>query len=227
MCFQTYNLHTLKDSTCNQRMWLGCLNHLADYERRSTFCVADITPKWLEGFQRYLLTEAKHSKTGERIAQNTACTYYHKLVAMLNQTDNSPSVSGEGNIRYWEDVSATGGGLDFLENPDEHSIMRFSAPTFHDCTDAVNIYGDSMYPIYKNGEIIVLKEWRESFIDYGYCYLIITRNGNRMVKYLRRSDDESKVLCMSEHPKYDPFEILKEDILRLYIVKGSLRKDTL
>lgn len=117
--------------------------------------------------------------------------------------------------------------LKFLENPDEHSIMRFSAPTFHDCTDAVNIYGDSMYPIYKNGEIIVLKEWRESFIDYGYCYLIITRNGNRMVKYLRRSDDESKVLCMSENPKYDPFEILKEDILRLYIVKGSLRKDTL
>ena len=147
--------------------------------------------------------------------------------AMLNQTDNSPSVSGEGNIRYWEDVSATGGGLDFLENPDEHSIMRFSAPTFHDCTDAVNIYGDSMYPIYKNGEIIVLKEWRESFIDDGYCYLIITRNGNRMVKYLRRSEDESKVLCMSENPKYDPFEILKEDILRLYIVKGSLRKDTL
>lgn len=147
--------------------------------------------------------------------------------AMLNQTDNSPSVSGEGNIRYWEDVSATGGWLDFLENPDEHSIMRFSAPTFHDCTDAVNIYGDSMYPIYKNGEIIVLKEWRESFIDYGYCYLIITRNGNRMVKYLRRSDDDSKVLCMSENPKYDPFEILKEDILRLYIVKGSLRKDTL
>ena len=71
--------------TGNKRMWLGCLNHLADYERRSTFCVADITPKWLEGFQRYLLTEAKHSKTGERIAQNTACTYYHKLVAMLNQ----------------------------------------------------------------------------------------------------------------------------------------------
>ena len=131
------------------------------------------------------------------------------------------------NIRYWEDVSATGGCMEFLENPDEHEVKMISVPRFADCTDAVNIYGDSMYPVYKSGEIILIKPWRESFIDYGCCYLIVTKNGNRMVKYLRRSDNVDKVLCVSENKQFDPFEIDRSDILRLFLVRGSIKADTI
>lgn len=149
---------------------------------------------------------------------------------MIN--DSIPALPAEplpttGSIRYWEDVAATGGSLEFLENPNEHQIRWMDVPNFSDCTDAVNIYGDSMYPIFKNGEIIILKLWEESFIDYGNVYLVVTKNGNRMVKYLRKADDESKVLCMSENKDFDPFTIDKSDILRLFIVKGAVRKDTL
>lgn len=132
-----------------------------------------------------------------------------------------------GNIRYWEDVSATGGCMEFLENPDEHEVKMISVPRFADCTDAVNIYGDSMYPVYKSGEIILIKAWKESFIDYGCCYLIVTKNGNRMVKYLRRSDKADKVLCVSENKQFDPFEIDRSDILRLFLVRGSIKADTI
>lgn len=132
-----------------------------------------------------------------------------------------------GNIRYWEDVSATGGCMEFLENPDEHEVKMISVPRFADCTDAVNIYGDSMYPVYKSGEIILIKLWRESFIDYGCCYLIVTKNGNRMVKYLRRSEHSDKVLCVSENKQFDPFEIDRSDILRLFLVRGSIKADTI
>lgn len=130
------------------------------------------------------------------------------------------------NIRYWEDVSATGGCMEFLENPDEHQVKMINVPRFKDCTDAVNIYGDSMYPVYKSGEIILIKPWTESFIDYGCCYLIVTKNGNRMVKYLRRSDNVNKVLCVSENKQFDPFEIDRSDILRLFLVRGSIKADT-
>lgn len=132
-----------------------------------------------------------------------------------------------GNIRYWEDVSATGGCMEFLENPDEHEVKMISVPRFADCTDAVNIYGDSMYPVYKSGEIILIKPWKESFIDYGCCYLIVTKNGNRMVKYLRRSEHSDKVLCVSENKQFDPFEIDRSDILRLFLVRGSIKADTI
>jgi phage repressor protein C with HTH and peptisase S24 domain len=147
---------------------------------------------------------------------------------MLN---NPPQQSEEyepsENIRYWEDVSATGGCKEFLENPDEHEVKMISVPRFADCTDAVNIYGDSMYPVYKSGEIILIKPWKESFIDYGYCYLIVTKNGNRMVKYLRRSEHSDKVLCVSENKQFDPFEIDRSDILRLFLVRGSIKADTI
>jgi len=146
---------------------------------------------------------------------------------MLN---NPPQQSEDSelseNIRYWEDVSATGGCMEFLENPDEHEVKMISVPRFADCTDAVNIYGDSMYPVYKSGEIILIKPWKESFIDYGCCYLIVTKNGNRMVKYLRRSEHSDKVLCVSENKQFDPFEIDRSDILRLFLVRGSIKSDT-
>lgn len=149
---------------------------------------------------------------------------------MLNDTalqSKEQEAESAGNIRYWEDVSATGGCMEFLENPDEHEVKMISVPRFADCTDAVNIYGDSMYPVYKSGEIILIKPWKESFIDYGCCYLIVTKNGNRMVKYLRRSEHSDKVLCVSENKQFDPFEIDRSEILRLFLVRGSIKADTI
>ncbi len=135
--------------------------------------------------------------------------------------------SVKGNIRYWEDVAATGGSLEFLENPDEHKTKWLHLPHFSDCTDAVNIYGESMFPLYKNGEIIILKAWNESFIDYGNVYLIITKNGHRMVKYLHKSPNEGKVICQSENSKFDSFEIDKSDILRLFLVRGKVTQNSM
>ena len=135
--------------------------------------------------------------------------------------------SVKGNIRYWEDVAATGGSLEFLENPDEHKTRWLHLPHFSDCTDAVNIYGESMFPLYKNGEIIILKAWNESFIDYGNVYLIITKNGHRMVKYLHKSPNENKVICQSENSKFDSFEIDKSDILRLFLVRGKVTQNSM
>lgn len=130
-------------------------------------------------------------------------------------------------IRYWVDVDATAGGVTLFDDMDENSYIDMAIPEFGDCTDAVNLYGDSMLPLFKSGQIIILKEWRESFIDYGNVYLVITKNGNRMVKYLRRGSDAQHVLCVSENRDFDPFEIDRSDILRLFIVKGSISKNTL
>lgn len=145
---------------------------------------------------------------------------------MLHEPRILPDITTPANIRYWEDVSATGGCLEFLENPDEHKVKMINVPRFNDCTDAVNIYGDSMYPVYKSGEIILIKPWKESFVDYGCCYLIVTKNGNRMVKYLKKSEDPDKILCVSENKHFDSFELNRSDILRLFLVRGSIKADT-
>lgn len=43
----------------------------------------------------------------------------------------------------------------------------------------------------------------------------------------QEGSDAAHVLCVSENPDFDPFEILIDDILKLYIVKGSISKNTL
>ena len=149
---------------------------------------------------------------------------------MLNDSDGDEkettviTMKPTGNIRYWEDVAATGGSPEFLMNPNEHDVRIIDVPNYGDCTDAVNIYGDSMFPMYQTGDVIILKEWFESFINYGLAYLIVTKLGNRMVKILRKSEDESKIICHSVNKDFDDFEIKKSDILRLFVVKGRISK---
>lgn len=130
-------------------------------------------------------------------------------------------------IRYWVDVDATAGGVTQFDDMMSSQYIDLAIPEFSDCTDAVNLYGDSMLPLYKSGQIIILKEWKESFIDYGNVYLVVTKKGNRMVKYLRKGSDADHVLCVSENKEFDSFEILVDDILRLYLVKGGISKNTL
>lgn len=136
-------------------------------------------------------------------------------------------ISPHNRIRYWVDVDATAGGVTLFDDQVTTKYIDIDIPEFRDCTDAVNLYGDSMLPLYKSGQIIILKEWMESFIDYGNVYLVITKKGNRMVKYLRKGSDAQHVLCVSENKEFDPFEIEKDDILRLYLVKGGISKNTL
>lgn len=149
------------------------------------------------------------------------------LKSEAQQPDSLPARTEKSRIRYWVDVDATAGGLTMFDDNPMNKCIEMSIPEFGDCTDAVNLYGDSMFPLFKSGQIIILKEWVESFIDFGNVYLVITKSGNRMVKYLRKGSDAAHVTCVSENPAFDPFEILIDDILKLYIVKGSISKNTL
>lgn len=164
-----------------------------------------------------------------------------KIISAFPEVDKAWLLSGEGEmlkeatdvtipshrIRYWVDVDATAGGVTQFDDMMSSQYIDLAIPEFRDCTDAVNLYGDSMLPLYKSGQIIILKEWKESFIDYGNVYLVITKKGNRMVKYLRKGSDADHVLCVSENKEFDSFEILMDDILRLYLVKGGISKNTL
>ena len=184
--------------------YLNQLRHAPSYEKIQMIIGAfpDLNEVWLlTGEGEMLKSEAQQS-------------------ASLPATEKS-------RIRYWVDVEATAGGLAMFEDNPMSRCIEMSIPEFGDCTDAVNLYGDSMFPLYKSGQIIILKEWVESFIDFGNVYLVITKSGSRMVKYLRKGSDAAHVTCVSENPAFDPFEILIDDILKLYIVKGSISKNTL
>lgn len=170
------------------------------------------------------------SSIGEKKLKTISLMYPNLNIEWLltgegSMLKESSQYESRKTIRYWTDVDATGGGVQLYDDTMTNSIVEMVIPSFSDCTDAINIYGDSMSPLYKSGQIILMKEWTESFIEYGKVYLVITKSGNRMVKYLRKSDTQGKVVCASENPKYEPFEIETEDIVKIYIVKGGIYRD--
>ena len=67
-------------------------------------------------------------------------------------------------IRFWENIEATGGGIMTFDDTVDGNYSEMVLPDFTDCTDAIRLVGDSMYPRYKSGQIIEFKEWRESFV---------------------------------------------------------------
>ena len=130
-------------------------------------------------------------------------------------------------IRYWADLEATGGGIMSFDDSIKGGYSEIIIPDFNDCTDAMRIVGDSMYPRYKSGQIIIFKEWNESFIEFGQVYLIITKTGYRMIKYLQPSEENDKLICVSENKEqFPPFTIEIDSIHRLYLVKGSIEQNT-
>jgi len=129
-------------------------------------------------------------------------------------------------IRFWENIEATGGGIMSFDDTLDGNYSEMILPDFTDCTDAIRLVGDSMYPRYKSGQVLVFKEWRESFVEFGQVYLIITRTGYRMVKYLQPAPEDGKLTCVSENrEQYPPFPIEIESIYRLYLVKGTIEQN--
>lgn len=158
-----------------------------------------------------------------------------KISAAYPELNTHWIVTGEGNmlknttvqtkgIRYHGNIEGTASKAIVFDDEREENFQIMNIPGFEDCTDAINVWGDSMYPVLKSGEIIILKEWKESFINYGKIYLVVTRNGNRMIKYLKPAEEKGMIKCVSENPEHPAFDVPLKDILKIYLVKGHIEK---
>lgn len=81
-----------KESAGAFRTWSGSLYHLKVYDTRSDLTFDDITPKWIDGFKRYLEKDAVHcsckkhnGKNATPLSQNTKKAYFTKLRTCLRQ----------------------------------------------------------------------------------------------------------------------------------------------
>lgn len=146
-------------------------------------------------------------------------------------TPSPEKLTPKNAVRYYPDIPITASHIEDMPNPsyDDMQYQLLSVPGFEGCV-AFPAVGDSMYPRISNGDIVVFKEWQESYVSNGEIYLIITRLGDRTIKYLTQITDEDggkHYLCRSANPdqeKYAPFEIDGDDIVRLYVVYGCIKK---
>lgn len=149
---------------------------------------------------------------------------------MLNiSVSEKPYIQHEAKeeiVKYY-DIDASAGSIEMFDTGNGSTYKDLVIPGFSDCDIALNVWGDSMEPVLNKGEIILCKEWKESYIEYGHMYLIITKTNHRMIKYLQPSKDENMIRCESENDFYKPIEIRRNDILKLYVVKGHVERNVI
>lgn len=126
------------------------------------------------------------------------------------------------------------GGFGVGQEGDETKVIEYvTIPSLKDCVGII-LYGDSMLPNYMSGDVIFVKKKSDyNVIDFGRAYLVITKD-DRFVKCVLPSKRDESMLRLSSFNKdtdiqgeriYPDFEISKTDILQLYKVVGSLRRE--
>ena len=123
------------------------------------------------------------------------------------------------------DVTATAGkDVTFMEKSDTVLDYISIGEDFMDCNAAVRIYGDSMYPVYQSGDMIILRKLsKTSEIQWGHVYLIATQE-DKFLKYVRKSDKKDKCTLVSHNVNYQDFDINLSEITKIFEVTGHIRR---
>lgn len=133
------------------------------------------------------------------------------------------------------DIRVSAGSGMGLEGDENEIVEWVSIPHFEGCK-GITVYGDSMYDKFKSGDVIFVRPIQSRHdVDFGQCYVIITRE-DRYIKNLYESPRGDEYVTMVSYNtelnpdgrrKFPDRDIAKEDILFLYKVAGKLRRNQL
>ncbi|WP_454986252.1 S24 family peptidase [Capnocytophaga bilenii] len=125
---------------------------------------------------------------------------------------------------YYPEVNASA-GFDLTTFNNEETRVPIFIPNFGSNVIFINVYGDSMYPKYKSGDMIGIKSVEFPYIVFGHPYVVVFDNGDTNIKYVQKGSDEHHVILASENPKYEPREYPLSIIRCFFTVKGSFNKE--
>ena len=140
------------------------------------------------------------------------------------QEDAIGNPIGKPTGYYYPEVYAKA-GFDIANFNDEMQRVPVYIPNFSKDVTFINVYGDSMYPKYKSGDVIGIKPVDFIYLVFGHPYVVVFDNGDVNIKYVCKGSDDDHVNLVSENPKYDPREYPLRIIRAFYAVQGSVKKE--
>lgn len=127
---------------------------------------------------------------------------------------------------YYPNVSAAAGMDKDMVN-DELQRIPINLPNWEKGIDFINVYGDSMYPKFCSGEIIGIKEVELQYLNYGFAYVVILKDEQVLLKFIKKSEKEDYIILESENDFYQPKEYHLNQIKKVFIIKGVITKTTM
>lgn len=161
-------------------------------------------------------------RTGEGEMLKNPAPEENKTVAIEERTERN-------SLKYYYELSATASNIENISDNElnqPYTLINF--PGYEGCV-GFNVAGESMYPTIRQRDIIALKPERVDLIVNGEIYLVVTRDGQRMVKRLcvlsETEEDGAVIKCISDNPNqelYAPFTIYGKDVHNIFRVKGTI-----
>lgn len=170
------------------------------------------------------LKEVQQGVTELSTKQKNVLSKYIEEAREYFQEEAIGNPIGKPTGYYYPEVYAKA-GFDIANFNDEMQRIPVYIPNFGDDVTFINVYGDSMYPKYKAGDVIGIKPVDFVYLVFGHPYVVVFDNGDVNIKYVRKGSDDLHVSLESENPKYDPREYPLRIIRAFYAVKGSVKKE--
>ncbi len=117
-------------------------------------------------------------------------------------------------------------GFNDMYNDEPNVPSRYiSVPGYEKADFWCRTSGDSMKPFISNGDIIALKEIQDwqSFIPMNEVYAVMTTNGLRTVKVVRKGSDDMHLTLHAYNEEYEDQEISKVAISKVFQVLGTIK----
>ena len=185
------------------------------------FAFADINPEWL------LTGKGSMLKSDEKPDE---------VLRVDFGTDQSRL--SKKRIPFY-DINAEAGtiqvsNMDAVSEPDE---WIDAGDWFLDADSAMRVHGDSMFPVYKSGSIVVMREVLDkTLIIFGHDYMIQTSE-YRVIKRLQKSKKSGHYLACSINSEtyekgelagcliHEPIDISIDQVAKLYRVLGCVTRN--
>ncbi|GJH39836.1 hypothetical protein RCZ04_03860 [Capnocytophaga sp. HP1101] len=156
--------------------------------------------------------------------QREILSQYAEEVREYYQENVIGEPKGKPTGYYYPEVSASA-GFDITNFNDETVRIPVYLPEFGKDMTFINVYGDSMYPKYKAGDMIGVKPVDFVYLVFGHPYVVVFDNGDANIKYVRKGSDDKHVILASENPKYEDREYPLSIIRSFHAVMGCLNRE--
>jgi phage repressor protein C with HTH and peptisase S24 domain len=128
------------------------------------------------------------------------------------------------------DLDSNGGLRNVLQKDSAQTFISnfIKVPNLGECDGASYIKGDSMLPLFKNGDIIIFKSISPEDIFWGELYLVeITLDDHSnftAIRHLRKSElGDQHIKLVSENPAYEPKDVPINKINAIALIRASIR----
>lgn len=178
-----------------------------------------------DGVSQSIVVEGNNN-TSTQSNGNTTNNYY----GCEKTEEEEYLLKSSNSLKYYYELSATASNIENIEDNELNQPYKYlNISGFEGCV-GFNVMGDSMSPTAREKDIVAIVPSPVTTIANGEIYLLVTRDGQRMIKRLRvlegsETEDGATIRCISDNPDkelYAPFSVHTKDVHNIFRVKGFI-----